>query len=247
MAGLRAKQDGYGQGLYKHYLGKQLQEIVERSDGLVNLSPGPAAYFSEYKNWPDRQKQAMRFARGRVLDIGCGAGRHALYLQGKGLDVLGVDVSPLAIKVCRLRGLKKTRVASITDISPRWGTFDTVTMLGNNFGLFGSLRRARQLLKRLHRMTSPDARIIAETLDPYQTKEPVHLRYHKWNRAHGRMPGQARIRVRYLEHASPWFDYLLVSRDEMKMILHGTGWHIARIINSEGPSFIAVIKKERPS
>ncbi len=51
----------------------------------------------------------MEFVNGRVLDVGCGAGRHSLYLQKKGFDVLGIDVSPLAVKVCRLKGVKKLK------------------------------------------------------------------------------------------------------------------------------------------
>ncbi|HDO42228.1 MAG TPA: methyltransferase domain-containing protein [Candidatus Bathyarchaeota archaeon] len=56
------------------------------------------------------EQEAMKFIRGRVLDIGCGAGRHSIYLQNKGFNVIGIDISPLAIKVCRLRGLKKAEI-----------------------------------------------------------------------------------------------------------------------------------------
>jgi 2-polyprenyl-3-methyl-5-hydroxy-6-metoxy-1,4-benzoquinol methylase len=73
----------------------------------------------------------MRFVKGRVLDIGCGAGRVALYLQKKGFDVSGIDVSPLAVKVCKLRGLKKARVLSISNIGAKLGKFDTLLMFGN--------------------------------------------------------------------------------------------------------------------
>jgi len=78
----------------------------------------------------------MRYAKGRILDIGCGGGRISLYFQRKGSDVLGIDVSPLAIKVCKLRGLRKARVMSITGVSPRLGKFDTILVIGNDFGLY---------------------------------------------------------------------------------------------------------------
>ena len=67
-------------------------------------------YFSEYENWHTIEKKAMVFVKGKVLDIGCGVGRHSLYLQKKGFDVLGIDNSPLAIKVSKLRGVKKTKI-----------------------------------------------------------------------------------------------------------------------------------------
>jgi len=83
----------------------------------------------------------MEFVKGRVLDIGCGAGRHSLYLQKKGFDVLGIDSSPLAIKVCKLRGLEKAKVMAIEDINFKPDSFDRIIMMGNNFGLFGSFNR----------------------------------------------------------------------------------------------------------
>src|SRR5205814_4507997 len=59
-------------------------EIVERDDGFIGAA-SPAMYVVPYTDWPEYQKTALRHATGRVLDIGCGAGRHALYLQDKGL------------------------------------------------------------------------------------------------------------------------------------------------------------------
>lgn len=178
------------------------------------------------------------------MDIGCGAGRHALYLQEQGFDVLGIDNSPLAIRTCKLRGLQEAKVMSITGLSSKLGTFDTILMMGNNFGLFGSFKRARWLLRRFKKMTSADARVIAESTDPYDTAEPCHLQYHRLNKQRGRMGRQLRIRVRYKKYATPWFDYLLVTREEMQDILEGTGWEIERFIGTDGSRYIAVIRKQ---
>lgn len=117
-------------------------------------------------------------------------------------------------------------------------------MLGNNFGLFGNFRRAKWLLRRFHAMTGPQARIIAESNDPYQTTEPFHHEYQAFNRQRGRMPGQLRIRVRYKKYVTPWFDYLLVSRAEMKEILAGAGWAVKRFLDSETSVYVAVIEKQ---
>jgi hypothetical protein len=238
---LREHEDAFGQSMFDFYSGKGGYEVVERDDGLVAIAGGPRTYLAEYKDWSVHQKKALRFARGKVLDIGCGAGRHAFYLQEKGLDVLGVDASPLAIKICKLRGLRKTKLLSITQLTRSLGTFDTMLMLGNNFGLFGSFGRARWLLKRFYRMTSDEARIIAETRDPYGTDDPCHLAYHKLNRKRGRMSGQLRIRIRYKTYATPWFDYLLVSKDEMRAILDGTGWQVTRFMDTTDPAYVAAI------
>lgn len=245
MSRLTSQQDAYGHALFDYFRGKGGYEINEREDGSIAPSGGPKVYFNDEADWPAYATKAVNLARGKVLDVGCGAGRFALYYQKKGLDVLGIDNSPLAIKVCKLRGLKKARVMSITEVSGKLGTFDTIVMFGNNFGLFGSFKRARWLLRRFHNMTTDDAIIIAESHDPYQTREPHHRGYHRWNKSRGRMGGQVRIRTRYKTYCTPWFDYLLVSKKEMKEILKGTGWRVRRFIHSPGASYYAVIGKER--
>ncbi len=245
-------QDAYGHQLYDYFRGgSQGLEIVERDDGFIQANLGPRTYLSPYKDWSSHEKAAMSYARGSVLDIGCGAGRHSLYLQKKGLRVLGVDISPLAIRVCKLRGLKNARVMSITQLGPRLGRFDTFLMLGNGFGLFASPSRARILLRRFLKIASPKARIISESLDPYKTKDPFHLGYHALNKKRGRMPGQVRIRIRYKKYSTPWFNYLLVSRKEMKQIVDGSGWRIRRFItpkgrstSSRGQPYIAIIDRK---
>ena len=238
------EEDAYGQEMWAYYNGERSFEIIERDDGYIDIGPETSVYFSSYEDWSPHEKKAMEFVKGRVLDVGCGAGRHSLYLQEKGFDVLGIDISPLAIKVCKLRGLRKAEVMAIEDLKFKPESFDTIIMMGNNFGLFGCFKKARRLLKRFHKMTSKNALIIAETRDPYKTKNPAHLEYHEFNRKRGRMSGQLRIRIRFRRYATRWFDYLMVSKDEMNEILKGTGWRVKEFIDSGGPSYIAIIEKE---
>jgi len=245
MARLTAGQDAYGQAMWDYAHGKSVNEIIERDDGWVVLSPGPATYMAEHKDWPAFERKAIALARGKVLDVGCGAGRVALYLQGKGLDVVGIDNSPLAIKLCRKRGVKTAKVMSVTQLSRRLGMFDTIVMYGNNFGLMGNVRRARWLLRRFRNMTSDAGRILAHSADPYQTDVPEHLAYHRRNKRRGRMGGQIRLRDRYKTFATPYHDYLLVSQDEMARIVAGAGWRIARTITDEsGYRYVAALEKE---
>jgi hypothetical protein len=238
-------QDACGHLVYDRLKGKDALEIVERDDAFFNVNPrcGPRYYLSQYKDWNPHEKKALHYVRGRVLDIGCGAGRIAIYLQEKGFDVVGIDTSPLAIRVCKLRGLKKARVIPITKLSTGVNMFDTLLMFGNNFGLFGNPTRARWLLRRFHRMTTRRARILAESVDPYKTRDPAHLEYHKLNKARGKLPGQLRIRIRHRKYVTSWFQYLLVSKHEMRDILKGTGWRVIRTIDSKGAAYIAVIEK----
>jgi len=237
-------EDAFGHSMYDHHCGLDGFEIIERDDGYISPGSGPVLYFQEHGEWPESEVQALTYAQGKVLDIGCGAGRHSLYLQQLGFDVTGVDVSPMAIKTCQERGLHKTQVASITQVSRKMGTFDTILMMGNNFGLVGNPQRAVWLLQRFYGMTSPSARIIAQTRDVYQTNDPDHLVYHKQNRERGRMSGQIRLRVRYKKYITPWIDLLFLSAAELQELLKPTKWSIKEILDDPSGNYVAIIEKK---
>lgn len=244
--------DAHGHMFSDYHNGQENVEIVEREDRLIDKSSdttclGPRDYFAEYEDWTEHQKLAMEHATGRVLDIGCAAGRHSLYLQEQGHDVLGIDNSSLAIETCQHRGLKNTRVMPVAGLSTETGIFDAILMMGRNFGFVGSSIRTRSLLSRFAAMTSGSAKIIVETLDPYQTADPCHLAYHQFNRDHGRMSGQLRLRVHYREYTTQWFDYLFVSKAELEDILEETVWQVERYIDSANtPHYVAVLSKRLP-
>jgi SAM-dependent methyltransferase len=240
------KRDAYGRGMWAFLNGSgESFEIVERDDGYITAAPSTSGYFAAFRHWPERQRQAIRFRRGdTALDVGCGAGRVALYLQERGYRVTGIDNSPLAVRTARKRGVKDVRVLPFQAITRLPGDrFDTIVMFGNNFGLFGSATKAKRLFRELRRITTAHAVVLAESLDPYATEEPVHLRYHRSNKRRGRMSGQIRIRIRYHECVGPWFNYLLVSPQEMEQVLEGSGWKAERFVKDAGPAYVAVITK----
>jgi SAM-dependent methyltransferase len=241
---LSSEQDAFGHMMEDYLTNKGGYEIIERDDGYFDVSSGPQLYFAPYKEWWSIERQAMSLVHGRVLDIGCGAGRHSLYLQEQGFKVTGVDNSPLAVKVSMSRGVEDARVVPITQLSSRLGIFDTILMMGNNFALTGTPRRARWLLRRFYHMTTAGGRILAETLDPYQTNVPEHLAYHEANRQKGRLGGQLRFRVRYKKYVTPWIDFLIVSQAELQDLLEGSGWHLSHTLGSERGPYIAVMEKQ---
>lgn len=200
-------------------------EIVERDDGFIDVAK--LNYFAPVARWPSVERRGLRWVRGRVLDVGVGAGRVALELQRRRRSVVGIDISPGAVEVARRRGVADVRLVALEDLTQSLGHFDTVVMYGNNFGLFGSPAKARRLL---HRFRPLADRIVAASNDPYSTDDPAHRAYQERNRARGRMSGQLRLRIRHRDLVGPWFDYLIVSPDEMADIVEGTGWRIQKLL-----------------
>jgi len=245
IAAYKKDRDAFGHMLMDYHDGHPVLEIIEREDGYIDASDHVGVYFAAFENWRPDEQEAMRcLVPGRALDLGCGAGRAALFLQGQTCEVVGIDISPLAIEVCRQRGVKDARRLSITQVGAGLGQFDNIVMMGNNWGLLGSHSRAKWLLRRFYKMTSPRARIIATSNDIYQTDSDLHLAYQAYNRERGRMSGQIRMRVCYAVWRSEWFDYLMVSRAEMEEILSGTGWRVREFIEPSGSPYVAIIGKD---
>ncbi len=243
---IRKKNDVFGVELMDFYEGHEGTEIVERDDGYLEATAGPAIYFADYRDWHRQEKQAFKQVSGRVLDVGAGAGRHSLYLQEKGFDVLAIDKSSLAVKLCQLRGVAQVKRVALADVpKSRLGVFDTILMLGNNFGLFGSRENARMLLRDFLQLTTDDARMVVQCMDPYLTAEPAHLAYQRMNWAKGRMGGQLCIRIRYKTACSDWFDFLTVSPTEIVELVNGTGWYAAHCSKPEDGMFTTILRRVR--
>lgn len=87
------------------------------------------------------------------------------------------------------------------------------------------------------------ARIVLDTVDPYQDADAADLVYIDRNRARGAMPGQVTIRIRYGERVTPWFDLLLVSPSELDALAARAGWRVAEVVPGDPPDFYAVLEK----
>ena len=227
--------DVWGAILRDAVAGRQAAEIVERDDGFI-VSYDVGYFLDDYKEWDDPvEREAMAFVRGRVLDIGCGGGRGALYLQERGHEVVAIDSSPGAVEICRSRGVRDARLLGVEDVDASLGWFDSIVMLGQNFGLLRSPARAERTLRRWRKLAG---RVIAETFDPYVLA--ANAAYREQNVARGRREGALRVRVRYREHATKWQDWLQVSREELKEIAARSGWHVERLLG-DGPSYVAIL------
>jgi SAM-dependent methyltransferase len=141
---MRKGDDVFGRALMDWARGGTAPEIIEREDGFTDLSAGHDLYISGFKDWPSSERSSIRYVRGRVIDVGCGAGRVSLYLQQRGFDVVGLDASPLAVRSAQLRGVKQTWCLSIDELSKRLELFDTIVLFGNNFGILVLLSECKR-------------------------------------------------------------------------------------------------------
>jgi SAM-dependent methyltransferase len=120
--------------------------------------------FRSFNEMPKLEQKALQLAKGKILDVGCGAGSHSLYLQEKGLEVTAIDISENAIKACRLRGLTTTRVENVLDLEEK-EKFDTIILLMNGTGIFGTLDQTSNYLQKLKRLLSPNGQILMDSSD----------------------------------------------------------------------------------
>lgn len=139
--------------------------------------------------------------------------------------------------------MRDARLLGIEAIGPELGIFDTVLLLGVNFGLLGDEAKATELLRRFATITTESGRIVAGSRDPYATEDPVELQYQLHNRDSGRLGGQQRLRIRYRDLATPWLEWLTVSVVEMESIAAGAGWRVGAILDSDHPLYVAVLDK----
>jgi SAM-dependent methyltransferase len=223
--------DLFADALWQFYRTGRAALRIERDDGLCH-GEDVSWYFAAYREFPTFEKRALEFARGRALDVGCGAGRHSLYLQRRGLRVTAIDVSPRVVELARTRGVKGARVANACDKLPfRDGEFDTVILFGNNLGLCRTPQKFQRMLRELHRVASSRGRILATTRMP-STTNPHHRSYLRQNVVRGRAVGQMRLRLLFDGKRGAWFDLLLLSPTDLLQIAAKEKWELTRVMPS---------------
>ena len=225
---MNTESDTFGRALLDALEGDAGTHTVERDDGYRDQMDA-TEYLTPPEIWDDGIVGALDALRGRVLDVGCGAGRHALYLQRAGCEVVGVDPSPAAVEVCRRRGVT-AKAGSLGDAHLLVGeTFHAIIMLGNNLGLLESPDRAPRHLRWLADRCRPSAVLVGEGLDVTHTENPDHLAYHARALADGRRPGQMRLRIHYKGQTGEWFPYWQIGRDELREVVADTPWQVEYI------------------
>lgn len=156
--------DPMGEAIRDFYERRPLQPLRVLSPQFEEDEFPVATLFRTVPDMPGLEREALRLCRGRVLDIGAGAGCHSLALQEAGLAVTAVDVSPLSVETMRRRGVRDVRLADFFIDEPG-GPYDTLLFLMNGIGMAGTLAALPRLLERCAALLAPGGQVLADSSD----------------------------------------------------------------------------------
>jgi len=123
-----------------------------RRPGGVHYALSTEEFFELSGEQAPIDEAILEASRGRVLDVGAGAGRHALALQERGLEVVAVDVSPICVDLMRTRGVadaRETDVWSVVEGAQPTAPFDTVLFAMQSIGITGTIEGLERMLRAL--------------------------------------------------------------------------------------------------
>jgi SAM-dependent methyltransferase len=144
-------------------------------------------------------------ARGPVLDIGCGPGRHVAELASRGIPVLGIDIADAMLRVARRRGATVLRRSVFARV-PGAGRWGSALLLDGNVGIGGD---PRSLLERTRALLDADGLALVE-LDPPGGGFPT-----------------ARVQLEVDGRPGPIFRWASLTIDELDPVAHAAGFVVA--------------------
>jgi SAM-dependent methyltransferase len=155
-------KDLFGKALLDYLNGSYSEDIITWTN-ISDKDVLPIPYlFRAYKNMPRLEQQALQLSKGNILDVGCGAGSHALWLQNKGFKVKAVDISPGAIEVTKQRGILNAEHKNVLLETEK---FDTVLLLMNGTGIFQEISQVSKYLTHLKSILKPNGQILLDSSD----------------------------------------------------------------------------------
>jgi ubiquinone/menaquinone biosynthesis C-methylase UbiE len=231
----------FGLAIKDYYAGDTTASVkIYRNDGEVN-DLSMATFFRSPIAIP-LDKVALENCRGRVLDVGAGAGIHSLYLQNQGFSVCAMDVSSEACEVMRKRGVKEVKCASFSDFTDK--PFDTLLILGRSIGMVEDLAGLDDFLKGAKKMVKRGGQILLNSYDVGQTDNPPHLAYHQANRQSGRYIGEIRLQLEYKMAKAPEIGFLHVDAATLAGRAEKVGWSCKIIVQEKDGNYLAQLTRK---
>ena len=227
--------DVFGEAILDYQLGKCKEDILT-STSISDEEPLKVSYlFRTFDKMPLLEQTALEMAKGRILDVGCGAGSHSLFLKEKGFDVKAIDISPKAIECCRLRGLKN---AEVMDVLNETDTFDTVLLLMNGSGILNSLEQTPEVLAKLKTLLNKNGQILIDSSDIKYMYEDDDGGF--WIDAHSAYYGELEYCVRY-KNKEDSFRWMYLDFERLKTACTIVGLNCRKVKDGSHHDFLAQI------
>jgi len=230
-------KDLFGKAILDYQTGNNPENLITETSITEEDEMDVAYLFRNYKAMPEIEQKALRLTYGKVLDVGCGAGSHALYLQNeKGLDVTAIDISAHAVEACGLRGIKDAREADIRFFTGQ--KFDTILLLMNGTGIFGQLKNISTYLQKLKSLLNEGGQVLIDSSDIiYMFDEDDDGG--KWIPADAEYYGEVTFTVTYKGETEEAFDWLYVDYNTLQNAAHANGLQCEFVIEGDHYDYLA--------
>jgi len=223
--------DILGDAILDYYQHKRGSKLWVHDEHGPNLEMPVKTYFRTEKEMPAMELKALALCKGSVLDIGAGAGSHALALQEKGLDVTAMDISAKAVIVMKARGVRHAIEQDIFSFKPTQ-KFDTLLLLMNGIGLSGTLAGLRRFLKQAQSLLLPDGQLIFDSSDVayLYEDEPFPMNHYY---------GEIKCCYEYKKHKSKWLTWLYIDQKMLYYEASGAGWKTEVLMEDNNNQYLA--------
>jgi cyclopropane fatty-acyl-phospholipid synthase-like methyltransferase len=199
-----------------------------------------AYLFRSYDEMPKMEQRALQLAKGKILDVGCGAGSHSLTLQNdRNLDVTSIDISANAIQACVLRGLKKAKVQDVMTLENE--KFDTILLLMNGAGMCGKLKNIPNFLLKLKSLLSPGGQILLDSSDiiyMFDDDDSEDSDGGKWVPGEGYY-GEIVFTICYKGKKEKPFDWMFIDYNTLQNAAFANGLQCKLILEGEHYDYLA--------
>ncbi|UUC46856.1 class I SAM-dependent methyltransferase [Flavobacterium cerinum] len=230
-------KDLIGKAILDYQTNNAPEDIITETSLTEADSMSVAYLFRDYSEMPKIEQKALQMAKGKILDVGCGAGSHSLYLQQKGLDVTAIDISEHAVEACKLRGLQNVSVQDVMTLSEAT-QYDTILLLMNGTGLAGKLNRIAAFLQKLKALLTPGGQILIDSSDIiYMFDEDEDGG--KWIPSNVDYYGELIFNVRYKGEQEDPFDWVYIDYNTLQNAAHANGLQCELLIEGEHYDYLA--------
>jgi SAM-dependent methyltransferase len=211
-------KDVLGQAISNYYYKTSTGGLWVHNDYGPKEEMPVEIYFRSADDMPELEWVALQHCKGRTLDIGAGAGSHALFLQQTGMKVAALDISPLAAGVMKARGVKDVLCQDFFQLSAR-RKYDTLLLLMNGIGLAGTVDGLLIFLRKARTLLRPGGRLIFDSSDIaylYNGRPPKGMPYY----------GEVRYQYEHLRKRSEWFHWLFIDQRTLTRLAGQEGWNV---------------------